>query len=76
MPGLLWKAWTVDEEAHLFSGIYLFASQDTLDAYLAGEIVAGVLQHPALSDFDVKQLAIIEDFSLKTRAPVGAAALA
>ena len=76
VPGLLWKTWTVDEKEHLFSGIYLFATQDALDAYIDGEIVAGVLKHPALSNFDVKKLDIIEEFSLKTRAPVGAAAIA
>ena len=76
VPGLLWKTWIVDEAENVAGGIYLFADQDALDAYVAGEIVAGILSHPALSNFDARTFDILEEFSLKTRAPVGTAATA
>lgn len=34
VPGLCWKIWTEDEAAGRAGGIYLFADQDALEAYL------------------------------------------
>ena len=56
-------------------GVHLFADQTAVDAHVNSEIVAGILSHPALSDFDVKTFDVLEDFSLVTRAPIGAAAV-
>jgi hypothetical protein len=76
VPGLLWKTWIVDNEESVAGGIYLFSDQDAVDAYVDSEIVAGILSHPALSDFNVKTFDILEGYSLKTRAPIGEAATA
>ena len=76
VPGLLWKTWIIDYAKSVAGGIYLFADQAAVDAYVGGEIVAGILSHPALSNFNVKTFDILEGFSLKTRAPIGEAAFA
>ena len=73
VPGLLWKVWIVDEEQQESGGIHLFADGDSLQAYLDSEIVAGIVSHPALSDFSVKQFSVMPAESAITRAPVGSA---
>ncbi len=71
VPGLLWKVWIANSEEQEAGGIHLFADQQSLDAYAGGEIIAGILSHPALSDFSVKTFDVMKENSLKTHAPVG-----
>ncbi|UCG25740.1 MAG: YdhR family protein [Chloroflexota bacterium] len=71
VPGLLWKVWIVNPEESESGGIHLFADQASLDAYAASDIVNGILSNPALSDFSVKTFEVMEEYSHKTRAPVG-----
>lgn len=73
MPGLLWKVWLMNEAEQAAGGIYLFADGQSLDDYLNSEIVAGIVSHPALSDFSVKQFAVMEEVSVVTRGVVGTA---
>jgi hypothetical protein len=75
VPGLLWKIWIVNDEERESGGIHLFADQAALDAYAGGEIVAGILANPALSDFSVKTFDLMEENSLYTRAPIGDAVM-
>lgn len=72
-PGLLWKTWIINPEESIAGGIHLFRDQAALDAHVNSEIVAGILSHPALSDFNVRTFDILEEYSLMTRAPIGAA---
>jgi Putative mono-oxygenase ydhR len=51
-------------------GIYLFEDSESVQQYLDGEIIAGVKQHPALSNFSVKTFDIVEELSRITRAPL------
>lgn len=73
MPGLVWKVWLMNEAEQEAGGIYLFTDGSTLDAYLNSDIVAGIISHPALSDFSVKQFEVMEEVSAVTRGPVGTA---
>lgn len=76
VPGLLWKVWLMNEAEQASGGIYLFADGQSLDAYLESDIVAGIVSHPALSDFSVKQFEVMADVSVVTRGPVGTAVAA
>jgi hypothetical protein len=76
VPGLLWKVWIVNPEENASGGIHLFADQASLDAYAASDIVNGILSNPVLSEFSVKTFEVMEEYSLKTHAPVGEAVLA
>ena len=49
---------------------YLFSDGDSLQNYLNGEIVAGIVSHPALSEFSVKSFDVLNDLSMITRAPI------
>ena len=71
IQGLLWKVWIMNPEDREAGGIHLFADQASLDAYASSEIVEGILNNPALSDFDVKTFDVMPEYSHSTRAPVG-----
>jgi len=70
VPGLRWKVWLMNETENEAGGIYLFDNETSATAYLEGQIVAQVVEHPALSDFSVKQFDVIESVTTITRGPV------
>ncbi len=70
VPGLRWKIWSLNPAESEFAGIYLFDDPESIQAYLAGPIIAAVKEHPAISDISAKQFAAIEEFSAITRGPV------
>jgi hypothetical protein len=70
VPGLRWKIWSLNEATSEFGGIYLFDDADSVQAFLEGPIVAEVGKHPAVSDINVKQFGVIDEFSAITRGPV------
>ena len=69
-PGLRWKVWILNEEQSEAGGIYLFDDDASMQAYLGGPIVAGIMAHPALNDISAKQFDVIGDFTATTRGPV------
>lgn len=72
VPGCRWKIWLMNEASNEAGGIYLFESDAAVDAMLNSELIAGVLAHPALSDFSVKRFDVLPDVSRITRAPIAA----
>jgi hypothetical protein len=59
VPGCRWKIWLMNEAEREAGGIYLFDDDAAVDAMLAGELIAGVVAHPALSDFAVKRFDVL-----------------
>ena len=76
VPGLQWKLWLLNEERKEAGGIYLFSSEEALNDYLGGPIVAAVKQHPGIQDVSVKRFDFAADLSARTRGPVSATAAA
>jgi putative monooxygenase ydhR len=74
VPGCRWKIWLMNEASRESGGIYLFDDDASLQAYLAGPIVAGITSHPALSNFSVKQFDLMPKETAITRGPVGVSA--
>lgn len=70
IPGLTWKVWIINEDESEAGGIYLFEDGDSLEAYLNSEIVDGIVNHPALSDFSVKTFDVMPAETAITRGPV------
>jgi hypothetical protein len=70
LDGLIWKVWIMNEEGNEAGGIYLFEDEASLQAYLDGPLAAGVISHPALSDFSVKPFEVMDDVTEVTRGPV------
>ncbi len=71
VTGLRWKIWMINETESEAGGIYLFEDEASLKALLESELAAGVINHPALSDFSVKTFAVMDEITAVTRGPVG-----
>ena len=70
VKGLQWKVWLHNEDEKSAGGILLFEDEASLKGYLAGEIVAGIMSHPALSDIEAKVFDVLPEHSKITRAPL------
>jgi len=70
VPGCVWKIWLIDREKKQAGAVYLFEDDDALQIFKNSPLVASVLSHPALSDFDLKERDILEEVSEVTRAPL------
>jgi hypothetical protein len=69
-PGLCWKIWLMNEAKSEVGGIYLFDAEASVQAFLAGPIVAEIKNDPSLSNISVKQFDIIEEHTVITHGPV------
>lgn len=70
VPGCIWKIWLVDDEKKEAGAVYLFKDDESLQNFKSSELVASVLSHPALSNFDLKERNILKEVSEITRAPL------
>ena len=70
VDGLRWKVWIVNEAENEAGGIYLFADESSVQAYLAGPIVAQLKSHPALSDISAKVFDVMDKPTAVTRGPL------
>jgi hypothetical protein len=61
----------INEAESEAGGIYLFEDEASLKALLDSELAAGVINHPALSNFSVKTFAVMDKVTAVTRGPVG-----
>jgi len=74
VPGLRWKIWLLNEHEKEAGGIYLFESEQAVNDYLSGPLVAQVKGNPALYDVSVKAFDVMADVTAITRGPVPAMA--
>ena len=70
VPGCLWKIWLLDDEKKEAGAVYLFEDEQSLQNFKSSPLVASVLSHPALSNFDLKERDILKEISEITRAPL------
>lgn len=70
VPGCQWKIWLIDNEKKEGGAVYLFRDQEALETFKASPLVASVLSHPALSNFDFRETDIVKDPSEITKAPL------
>jgi hypothetical protein len=73
VPGLKWKIWLLNPAAREAGGIYLFDSQESLDAYLNGPLVAQLKGLTAIRNVSMKQFDVMPEVTALTRGPVEAA---
>jgi hypothetical protein len=76
VPGLTWKVWLLNEQNHEAGGIYLFRDEASCNAYLKGDIVAGMKKQPTLNDITAKVFDVVEDMTQKTHGPIAEAVVA
>lgn len=70
-PGLRWKVWLMNEEAHECGGVYLFDDEAAVQGFLNGPIVAATKDAPILSNASVKIFDMMAEHTAITRGPVG-----
>ena len=68
--GLRWKIWLMNEHEHEAGGIYLFDDEVSVQAFLAGPILASLKSDPSISDIRVKMFEVLEQHTAVTRGPV------
>lgn len=69
-PGCQWKIWLVDEEKNEGSAVYLFKDEEALERFKSSLMVASVVSHPALSNFNFRETDIVKEPSEITGAPL------
>lgn len=70
-PGLCWKVWLMNEAERECGGIYLFADEAAVQAFLTGPIVSAAKDTSFLSNASVKMFDVMEQHTALTRGPVG-----
>jgi hypothetical protein len=75
-PGLEWKVWIFNEQNHEAGGIYLFRDEASVNAYMHGDIVAGLGKQPTIKDISAKIFDVDETLTQKTRGPIKHAVVA
>lgn len=75
VPGCHWKIWTINATKNEAGAVYLFKDEGSLKDFLASPLVASVLAHPALSNFDLRERDVLAEVSEITHAPLMAAAI-
>ena len=76
LPGLVWKIWLLNEAEREAGGLYLFDSDESMEAYLDGPIVAALKSHPAITNLNVKQFDVMPAVTAASRGPVTAGSIA
>lgn len=72
LPGLQWKIWILNEKQNEAGGLYCFESNQAIDDYLSGPIVAQLKSYSALANVSMKRFEVMEELTLATRGPVPA----
>jgi len=70
VPGCAWKIWLIDHEKSEAGAVYLFTDDAALQAFKVSPLVASVLSHPALGNFELRERDILGSPSAITRAPL------
>ena len=70
VPGCTWKIWLLDEDKKEAGAVYYFEDDKSLQDFKASPLVAAVLSHPALSNFELRERDVIEDITRITRGPL------
>lgn len=70
VPGCVWKIWLIDDQKKEAGAVYLFRDEESLQNFKDSPLVASVLAHPALSNFELRDTDILKEVSEVTHAPL------
>jgi hypothetical protein len=70
VPGCQWKIWLINDEKREAGAVYLFKDEESLENFKASSLVASILSHPALSNFELRERDILKEVSVLTHAPL------
>ena len=60
VPGPLGKTWLADPATKTYGGVYAFVDRQSLDAYLASDIVRSMLANPHLNNMQTRAYCTLE----------------
>jgi hypothetical protein len=72
LPGLVWKVWAYDDDAHVAESVYLFDNEAHARAWGDGPMKPALGNHPGIGDIEVRYYDVDEELSAVTRAPLAA----
>lgn len=70
VPGLRWKIWLLSPAAREAGGIYLFDTQESLNAYVNGPLVAHLRGLTSIRNLSMKQSEVMPEVTALTRGPI------
>jgi hypothetical protein len=73
LPGLVWKVWAYDDDAHVAESVYLFDNEAHARAWGDGPMKPALGSHPGIADIEVRYYDVDAELSAVTRAPLAAA---
>lgn len=59
VPGLLSKVWLADSATGVYGGVYVWDSAESMDAFAATELFAGVVSSPNLTEFTSRDYGVV-----------------
>ena len=68
--GLRWKIWLLNPAAQEAGGVYLFDSQESLEAYLNGPLVAKLRGLTSIRTISMKQFEVMAEATALTSGPL------
>ncbi len=74
VPGLEAKTWLADAKTGTYGGVYMFRDEESFQAFAESELAAGVMNHPAIANFSMRDFGVLEGPSAVTNGLVAATA--
>jgi len=66
IPGLVWKIWGIDQDRGIGASAYLFASEASARAFIAGPMLERLRSRPDISDVSFEVAPVDQDLSEMT----------
>jgi hypothetical protein len=68
IPGLVWKIWGIDPDRDIGASVYLFASEASARAFIAGPMLERLRSRPDVTDVSFELAPVDQDLSEMTGA--------
>ena len=68
IPGLVWKIWGIDQDRDVGASAYLFASEASARAFIAGPMIERLRSRPDVSDVSFELAPVDHELSKMTGA--------
>ncbi len=60
IPGLRAKVWLANPATNTYGGLYAWESREAMDAYVNGQIFAGLLTNPRMAHVTTRDFGVLE----------------
>jgi hypothetical protein len=67
LPGLVAKIWLADPASNTYGGVYLFADDDAVEAYISSTLYRTVGSYPHFGDLTVRRFTVDQALTRRTQ---------